>query len=58
MDANHDVDVEYDEHAVHITPPAREAAEVKAVLVSLQRGLASMGAACRFTRSDTHSQRV
>jgi molybdopterin-dependent oxidoreductase alpha subunit len=44
MDANHDVDVEYDEHAVHITPPAREAAEVKAVLVSLQRGLASMGA--------------
>jgi molybdopterin-dependent oxidoreductase alpha subunit len=44
MDANHDVDVEYDEHAVRITPPAREAAEVKAVWVALQRGLASMGA--------------
>src|ERR1700722_3698085 len=44
MAAEHDVDVEYDEHAVMITPPAREAAGVKAVLVALQRGLASMGA--------------
>src|SRR6202048_1450972 len=44
MAAEHDVDVDYDEHAVMITPPAREAAGVKAVLVSLQRGLASMGA--------------
>src|SRR5579875_746221 len=39
-----DVDVGYDEHAVVATPPKREAAGVKAVLVSLQRGLASMGA--------------
>ena len=39
-----DVDVEYAEDAVSITSPAREAAGVKAVLVSLQRGLASMGA--------------
>jgi molybdopterin-dependent oxidoreductase alpha subunit len=44
MAAEHDVDVEYDEHAVMITPPAREAAGVKAALVALQRGLASMGA--------------
>ncbi len=44
MAAEDDVDVDYDEHAVTITPPAREAAEVKAVLVALQRGLASMGA--------------
>ena len=44
MAAEHDVDVEYDEHAVMITPPAREVAGVKAVLVALQRGLASMGA--------------
>src|SRR6202048_844365 len=39
-----DIDAGYDERAVMITPPAREAAGVKAVLVSLQRGLASMGA--------------
>src|ERR1700737_3887554 len=44
MAAEHDVDVDYDEHAVTITPPAREEAGVKAVLVSLQRGLASRGA--------------
>jgi molybdopterin-dependent oxidoreductase alpha subunit len=44
MATQHDVDADYDEHAVTITPPAREAAEVKAVLVSLRRGLASMGA--------------
>lgn len=39
-----DVDVRYDEHEVVATPPKREAAGVKAVLVSLQRGFASMGA--------------
>ena len=44
MAAEHDVDADYDDHAVTITPPAREAAGVKAVRVSLQRGLASMGA--------------
>lgn len=44
MAAEDDVDADYDDHAVTITPPAREAAGVKAVLVSLQRGLASMGA--------------
>lgn len=38
-----DVDVRYDEHAVLARPPKREAAGVKAVLVSLRRGLASMG---------------
>src|SRR6202047_3584599 len=41
MAAEHDVDVEYDEHALMITPPAREVAGVNAVLVALQRGLAS-----------------
>lgn len=41
--AQRDVDVDYDEHAVTITPPEREAAGVKAVMVSLQRGLKSMG---------------
>ena len=41
MAAEDDVDVDYDEHAVTITPPAREAAEVKAVIVSMQRALAS-----------------
>lgn len=39
-----DVEVRYDEHAVVAAGPKREAAGVKAVLVSLQRGLASMGA--------------
>src|ERR1700739_957159 len=43
MASQRDVDVEYDEHAVTITPPEREAAGVKAVMVSLQRGLTSMG---------------
>ncbi len=38
-----DIDVEYDEHAVTITPPEREAAGVKAVMVALQRGLKFMG---------------
>lgn len=38
-----DIDVEYDEHAVTITPPEREAAGVRAVMVALQRGLKLMG---------------
>src|SRR6516225_8334728 len=38
-----DIDVVYDEHAVTITPPEREAAGVKAVMVALQRGLKFMG---------------
>ena len=36
MASQRDVDVEYDEHAVTITPPERQAAGVKAVKVSLQ----------------------
>ena len=39
----HDNDVAYDEHSVITTGPEHEAAGVKAVLVSLQRGLTSMG---------------
>jgi len=38
-----DIDVSYDEHALATTGPEREAAGLKAVLVSMQRGLASMG---------------
>ena len=38
-----DIDVDYDEHAVTITPPEREAAGVKAVMVALRRGLKFMG---------------
>nr|WP_169922504.1 FdhF/YdeP family oxidoreductase [Mycobacterium noviomagense] len=38
------MDVTYDEHALATTGPEREAAGLKAVLVSMQRGLASMGA--------------
>jgi molybdopterin-dependent oxidoreductase alpha subunit len=43
-DGTRDFDAEYDEHAAVATGPEREAAGVKAVLVSLQRGLKSMGA--------------
>jgi hypothetical protein len=39
-----DVNASYDEHAVVATAAKHEAAGVKAVLVSLQRGLESMGA--------------
>jgi molybdopterin-dependent oxidoreductase alpha subunit len=39
-----DIDADIDEHAVKVAGPAHEAAGVKAVLVSLQRGLESMGA--------------
>ena len=42
-DVTHDFDAEYDEHAVVATGPEHEAAGVKAVVVSLQRGLKSMG---------------
>ncbi|PXW98234.1 FdhF/YdeP family oxidoreductase [Mycolicibacterium moriokaense] len=40
-----DIDAGYDEHAVTVAGPKHEAAGVKAVMVSLQRGLQSMGAA-------------
>src|ERR1700722_16204119 len=39
-----DIGAGYDEHAVTVAGPEHEAAGVKAVLVSLQRGLESMGA--------------
>ena len=39
-----DVNANYDEHEVVATAAKHEAAGVKAVLVSLQRGLESMGA--------------
>src|ERR1700760_23822 len=40
-----DVGADYDEHAVAVTHAEHEAAGVTAVMVSLQRGLESMGAA-------------
>jgi molybdopterin-dependent oxidoreductase alpha subunit len=43
-DKTHDIDATFDEHAVVTTAPKREAAGVKAVMVSLQRGVKSMGA--------------
>ena len=43
-DATRDVDVAYDEHAVVTSGAEHEAAGVKAVLVSMQRGLEQMGA--------------
>src|SRR3977135_4139587 len=39
-----DIDADFDEHAVTVAGPEHEAAGVKGVLVSLQRGLKSMGA--------------
>jgi molybdopterin-dependent oxidoreductase alpha subunit len=39
-----DVPADYDEHAVTVTPPKHEAAGVRAVMVSLRRGLEQMGA--------------
>ncbi|WP_333895357.1 FdhF/YdeP family oxidoreductase [Mycolicibacterium gadium] len=42
-DVTRDFDASYHEHAVVATGPEREAAGVKAVMVSLQRGLKSMG---------------
>jgi molybdopterin-dependent oxidoreductase alpha subunit len=41
---NRDIDAGFDEHAIAVAGPEHEAAGVKAVLVSLQRGLESMGA--------------
>ena len=38
------IDADFDEHAVKVAGPAHEAAGVKDVLGSLQRGLESMGA--------------
>lgn len=38
-----DWNADYDEHALTVTGPEREAAGVKAVMVSLKRGLESMG---------------
>jgi anaerobic selenocysteine-containing dehydrogenase len=42
--ASGDIPAEYDEHAVTVAPRKHEAAGVRAVLVSVQRGLAQMGA--------------
>ncbi|WP_173008500.1 FdhF/YdeP family oxidoreductase [Mycolicibacterium sp. P1-18] len=42
-DVSHDIAVKYDEHSVAVTGPEHEAAGVKAVMVSLQRGVTSMG---------------
>ncbi|OQZ90820.1 hypothetical protein BST11_11560 [Mycobacterium alsense] len=39
-----DIPADYDEHAVSVAPRKREAAGVRAVLVSLQRGFEQMGA--------------
>lgn len=39
-----DINAHYDEHKVVVTPPKHEAAGVRAVLVSMQRGLEQMGA--------------
>jgi hypothetical protein len=43
-DTTRDIDAHYDEHALFVTHAEHEAAGVKAVMVSLQRGLESMGA--------------
>jgi molybdopterin-dependent oxidoreductase alpha subunit len=42
--ASGDVPVDYDEHAITVTPPKHEAAGLRAVMVSLQRELEQMGA--------------
>ncbi len=42
--ASRDVPVDYDEHAVTVSPPKHEAAGMRAVMVSLQRELEQMGA--------------
>ncbi|GAY15406.1 FdhF/YdeP family oxidoreductase [Mycobacterium sp. shizuoka-1] len=43
MGTDRDIPADYDEHALHVGPPRHEAAGVKAVMVSMQRGLAEMG---------------
>ena len=42
--ASRDIPAEYDEHAVTVAPRKHEAAGVRAVMVSMQRGLEQMGA--------------
>jgi molybdopterin-dependent oxidoreductase alpha subunit len=42
--ASGDIPADYDEHAVTVAPRKHEAAGVRAVMVSMQRGLAQMGA--------------
>src|SRR6185312_14607758 len=42
-DLARDIEVDYDEHEVAITPPARQAAGVKSVMVAMQRALKSLG---------------
>ena len=42
-DVTHDIAVKYDEHAVVTSGAEHEAAGVRAVMVSMQRGLTSMG---------------
>jgi len=44
QDPSRDIPADYDEHAVAVSPRKHEAAGVRAVMVSLQRGLAQMGA--------------
>jgi molybdopterin-dependent oxidoreductase alpha subunit len=43
MSTGRDIPADYDEHAVHISGAKHEAAGVRAVMVSMQRGLAEMG---------------
>lgn len=42
--ASRDIPADYDEHAITVTPQKHEAAGVRAVMVSMQRGLEQMGA--------------
>ena len=43
MTSGKDVDASYDERDVEVSAPKHQAAGVKAVMVSMQRGLAEMG---------------
>ncbi|SBS79517.1 conserved hypothetical protein [uncultured Mycobacterium sp.] len=43
MSTGRDIPADYDEHAVHVSGAKHEAAGVKAVMISMQRGLAEMG---------------
>ncbi|MCI4675192.1 FdhF/YdeP family oxidoreductase [Candidatus Mycolicibacterium alkanivorans] len=43
MSIGRDIPADYDEHVVHVSDAKHEAAGVKAVMVSMQRGLAEMG---------------
>jgi molybdopterin-dependent oxidoreductase alpha subunit len=44
LDASGDIPADYDEHAVTVAPRKREAAGMRGVMVSLQRGFEQMGA--------------